>query len=242
VDIFKMALRNVWRNKRRTIVTVAAMSLALLVMILYSGLVTGYLKSAKQNLLDLELGDIQIHALGYRDAPSVFTIIDDPDAVLEKLRAAGLKGAPRLLAAGLAAVKDTSAGAAFIGIDVAADKVVSRIFECVLKGKWLDADDPQGVVLGRRMAKNLNAAIGDELVVLTQGTDGSMANELYRIRGVLKSVSSTVDRSGVFMTEAAFRSLMVLIFPSPRPRPRQWRRRRSSTSRRGGSSIPPSRR
>ena len=103
MNVFKMASRNVWRNKRRTLVTVAAMSLALLVMVLYSGLVKGYLKGSERNLLELELGDIQIHAKAYADDPSIYSKMDDAEAVVKRLRKAGLKASYRLLAAGLAA-------------------------------------------------------------------------------------------------------------------------------------------
>ena len=75
-----MAWRNVWRNRRRTLVTVAAMSLALFVMVLYSGIIAGYLHQMERSILELEIGDVQIHADGYRANRSIFTRIDDPDA------------------------------------------------------------------------------------------------------------------------------------------------------------------
>lgn len=209
MDLFKMAFRNVWRNKRRTFVTVAAMSLALLTMTLYSSLVTGYLIGIERSLLDMELGDIQIHAKGYETEPSIYKKIPAPADVEARLAAKGLKASTRLLAAGLAAVRDSSAGASFIGIDPAKDREVSRIYKNVSRGKWLDASDPRGAVIGGKLARNLDAAIGDELVVLSQGADGSMANELFRVRGVLQAVTDAVDRSGIFMTEEAFRELMV---------------------------------
>jgi len=65
------------------------------------------------------------------------------------------------------------------------------------------------VVIGRRLARTLNVGPGDELVVLSQAADGSMANDLYEVRGVLKGIGDAVDRGGVFMTEAAFRKLFV---------------------------------
>jgi len=191
-------------------VTVAAMSLALLVMVLYSGLVNGSLKGSERNLVELELGDVQIHAKAFADDPSIYSKMDDAREVVERLRRAGLEASFRLLAAGLAAVRDVSAGATFIGINVDSDRKVSRIFENVLKGEWLSNADHKGVVIGRRLAYNLNAKVGDELLVLSQGWDGSIANELFRVRGILKAVTDAVDRSGVFMTERAYRDLMVL--------------------------------
>ena len=67
-----------------------------------------------------------------------------------------------------------------------------------------------GVVVGRRLARSLDLAVGGELIVLSQAADGSIANDLYIVRGILQSVSDAVDRSTVFLNEAAFRELFVL--------------------------------
>jgi putative ABC transport system permease protein len=206
----RMAWRNLWRNRRRTTVTVAAMTLALVAMILYSSLVTGYLKGSKRNLLDLQLGDIQIHAQGYRDKPSLYNRIEDPDRLRDRLHKEGFRSSAYLLAGGLAAAGDASAGATFFGIDVEHIASVSSLHKQVLRGRWLDPSRPDQVVIGRRLARSLEVKPGDELVVLTQGADGSMANELYRVRGVLKSVNDAIDRTGVLLTEKAFRELLVL--------------------------------
>ena len=66
------------------------------------------------------------------------------------------------------------------------------------------------MVVGRRLARSLDVEVGGELIVLSQAADGSIANDLYAVRGVLQSVSDAVDRSTVFLTEAAFRELFVL--------------------------------
>ena len=76
-----MAWRNVWRNTRRSSVTIAAMTLALCVELLYSGLVTGYLQGMEDDVLDLEVGDMQIFAGDYVDKPSMYTTIKNPDAL-----------------------------------------------------------------------------------------------------------------------------------------------------------------
>jgi ABC-type lipoprotein release transport system permease subunit len=75
----------------------------------------------------------------------------------------------------------------------------------VALGNWLDPARPRHVVLGRRLAKTLAVEIGDELVALGQATDGTMANDLFLVGGILQGVSDGTDRAGVFMTEEAFR-------------------------------------
>ncbi len=209
MSIVKIAWRNVWRNQRRTLITVAAMSLALTVMILYSGLVRGYMKEMESKLLNLELGDIQIFAPQYKEMPSIYKKIDEHTALLDKLHGQGFLATARLLGGGLGASNQNSAGVIFLGLEVENDAKVSQIYQHVIKGKWLDPSRPKEVVVGRRLARNLGLKEGDELMVLSQGADGSMANDIFIIRGILKGISQAADRSGVFMTAAAFRELMV---------------------------------
>jgi len=210
MDIFKLAWRNVWRNRRRSLVTIAAMTLALFLMIVFSGLFEGMLRDMEQDIVDLEVGDIQIFAADYRENPSLYSRIDDPESLLEPLAKAGFPASARLLGFGLAAGDESSAGASFRGIDIERDATVSDVYEEVAEGRWLDAEDPRGVVLGRRLARTLNITPGGELLVLSQATDGSMAYDLYRVRGILRSMGEAIDRTGVFMTEESFRELLVV--------------------------------
>ena len=205
-----MAWRNVWRNRRRTLVTIAAMSFGLLTMILYAGLMEGYVRSMERSVLDLEMGDVQIFAGDYRENPSIYTRIEEPEALLRPLEAAGFPASGRLLAYGLAAAGESSAGVSFRGVEVERDARVSLVYRELAQGRWLDPVDPGGVVLGRRLARTLDVELGDELLVLSQGADGSMAYDLYAVRGVLRGIGDATDRTGVFMTAAAFRELMVV--------------------------------
>jgi ABC-type lipoprotein release transport system permease subunit len=209
MDDLKLAWRNVWRNTRRSVVTMAATGLALYVMIAYTGVITGYIKGLEANLLDLEVGDIQVFADSYREKPSLYTTIEDPSKLAADLEAAGYQVSSRLLGSGLGASDENSSGVQLIGIDVAADADVTKISKQTKAGTWLEPDD-EGVVIGWRLAETLSLDVGGELVVLSQGADGSMANDVYPIRGILKGISDGVDRAGVFMTEAEFRELMVL--------------------------------
>jgi ABC-type lipoprotein release transport system permease subunit len=208
MNVFRMAWRNVWRNKRRTLVTVTAMILALWVELIYAGLVPGFIADMERGVVELEIGDVQIHAPGFVDNPSIFTAMPDADALVRDLEAAGLPASARLLGGGLAASGDASAGVALTGIDPAQDARVSLLPQHVAEGTWLDPADPKGVVLGKRLAKTLNAHPGAEVVIVSQAADGSLANDLFTVRGVLGAVAQGTDRGAVLMNAAAFRELM----------------------------------
>ncbi len=205
-----MAWRNLWRNGRRTLVTVGAMTLALWSMVLYTSLMEGMLGSMERTLLDVELGEIQIHAAGYRERPSIWERIEEPDALLQALDETGLRSSARLLGGALVASGDVSTGAMLKGLRPERDALVSDVHLRLDRGEWLDASDPEGVVLGYRLARTLAVDVGGELVALSQATDGSMANDLFRVRGVLQSLSEETDRATVFLLEEEFRSFFAL--------------------------------
>ena len=210
MSVWKMAWRNVWRNKRRSAVTIGAMTFALVVEILYTGLIPGFMESMQSDIVDLELGEMQVFAEDYLERPSLYTTIEDPDALLAKLDEAGYAASARLMGGGLAAAGEFSAGVAFRGVDIERDAKVTLVQEKLHAGTWLDASDPKGVVVGRQLSKTLGVEPGSELIVLSQGADGSMANDLFTVRGVLSSIAAGTDRSVVYMHDTTFRELMVL--------------------------------
>lgn len=210
MSTLKLAWRNTWRNRRRTMVTVAAMTIALVVTILYSAMVDGYLVHMESGALDFEVGAVQIHPQGYRKKPSLHTRIDDVEAVLARLEEAGLPASQRLLAGGLVASREFSAGAVLRGVDVARESRVLALSEQLLAGSWLDDADPKGVVIGRRLARTLDVQPGGEMILVSQAADGSTANELFHVRGVLKGLGDATDRAGVFVPIATFREVFSL--------------------------------
>jgi ABC-type lipoprotein release transport system permease subunit len=210
MKIFSIAFRNVFRNWRRTLVTTLAIGFAGFIMILFASLMQGLLQASERNAVVMDLGDIQIHAKDYREDPDLYKMIDHPDRILTSLRQAGFYAAKRLYGFGLAAAGSTSAGVQVRGLDLSTESTVTQIDQHLLKGAWLEDADPKGVVLGRKLAMTLGVDIGQEVIFIGQATDGSMANDIYRVKGILKSVGEEVDRTGLFMTAKSFRTLFIL--------------------------------
>jgi ABC-type lipoprotein release transport system permease subunit len=205
-----MASRNVIRNWRRTLVTTLAMGFAGFIMILFASLTEGLLYTSERNAVAMNLGDMQIHAEGYRDDPDLYKRIGNASDLVRKLQQAGFHAAQRVYGFGLAAAGSASAGVQLRGIDLTNEATVTQIHKHVMQGNWLADTDPKGVVIGKKLGRTLNVKPGDEVVIIGQASDGSMANDLYTVRGILKSIGEEVDRAGFFMVERAFRELMVL--------------------------------
>jgi ABC-type lipoprotein release transport system permease subunit len=210
MNLFTYACRNIWRTRQRSGVIIGAMAFAGFIMIFYATLMEGLLHTTEKNAIAMETGQFQIHDEGYRNDPDLYKRIADEEAILAAIEAKGFLGSPRLYGFGLAAAGASSAGVRIRGVDVARESKVTDIHRHLLSGVWLTDMDPAGVVIGRRLARILGVKTGSEVIIVSQGADGSMANDLYNVRGILKSVGEGIDRSGFFMVERAFRDLMVL--------------------------------
>ncbi len=210
MKIISMARRNVFRNWRRTLVTTLAMGFAGFIMILFAALMEGLLQTSERNAVSMNLGDIQIHAEGYRDDPDLYKRIENADDLVSQLQKAGFHATSRVYGFGLAAAGSTSSGVQLRGINLTNEATVTQVHKHIMQGNWLVDNDPKGVVIGKKLARTLGVKPGDEIVIIGQAADGSMANDLYTVRGILKSVGEDVDRAGFFMVERSFRELMVL--------------------------------
>ncbi|MBI4666187.1 MAG: ABC transporter permease [Nitrospinae bacterium] len=207
---FVLAARNVTRNRLRALVTVGAMGLAGAVMVFYTSLVEGMVTVMIGNIVDMDTGDVQIHREGYRQDPDFYKTIPDGGALRAKLESRGFYVAERLYGFGLLAAGSRSAGVSIRGVDPAHEFNVTYLHRHLLAGEWIADDDPKGVVIGKKLARALGVWVGSEVVAVGQAADGSMANDIYRVRGVLKSVSEGLDRGGLVMTGNAFREFMAL--------------------------------
>ncbi len=186
------------------------MAFVLGMMIIYLSLMNGFKLSLADNAVSMQMGSIQIHAPEYLETKSIYKIMRNPDGYVRAINDQGFKAVPRLFSSGLAAKNESSAGVLMEGVDASAENWAFEMPRQMMDGKWLDSTDPKGVVIGKRLAKSLSAGVGDEIVIVSQAADGSIANDLFRVRGILKSVSELTDRAGFIMPISTFRDLMVI--------------------------------
>ncbi|MBI5637112.1 MAG: ABC transporter permease [Nitrospinae bacterium] len=185
-----------------------SMAFAGFIMLFFAALGQGLLYTMEQNAIGVSTGDIQIHAPGYRNDPDLYARVPDPAALVDKLALTGLHAAPRLYGFGLAAAGGTSSGIWMRGVDLVNEPKVTVIDRQVMEGDWLSADKPKEVVIGKKLARTLGVKPGGEIVVISQASDGALANDIYFVRGILKSVGDAVDQGGFLMVDAEFRRLM----------------------------------
>jgi ABC-type lipoprotein release transport system permease subunit len=210
VTLLRVSWRNLWRNRRRTAITMAAVSLNTMILITTYALMDGLLNQTVQNATQLETGEAQLHAPGYLSERSLYNTLADPKAILAALGERSIDAVPRAYGYGLVSQSTKSAGALFWGVDPALEEATFELAGHVAEGAFLDDSPHKGLVLGKKLARSLNARVGSEIVVLVQAADGSLGNDLFTVTGILRSVGEGVDRNAAIMHLEDFRQLFVM--------------------------------
>jgi ABC-type lipoprotein release transport system permease subunit len=198
---FKLAWRNIWRNKRRSVLTLAAIVFATTISIAMRGLQIGTYAVNIKYVANLFSGYLQIQKKGFQETNSLtksFRLSDSLKKVLNS-RSEILGYAPRISGGGLISYKSNSYGAVLFGISPEAEIKTSTLMNRIKKGKFFASSHSGEIVLGYKLLENLHAEIGDTVVVLAQGYDGSLGNLKFRIVGSAIFGNPQLDASAVFM-------------------------------------------
>ena len=205
----RLAWRNLWRNRNRTLITLAAVAFSTFVMIVSYALMEGIMVQILDNVTSLSMGEVQVHAPEYSEKQSFYASVKQPEKVLKAARGTGAHAVARSYGFGLAAADTKSAGARFWGVNPSDEKQAFKLYKHVYKGKYLGDKARGGVVLGKKLAFSLNVKVGDEIVALVQCADGSLGNELFTVTGILKTVGEEIDRAAAIIHIDDFDRLFV---------------------------------
>ena len=207
----RLAWRNLWRNKRRTLITLIALAVNTAMLITTFALMDGYIETATRYATDLLSGEAQIHAYEYLEDHSLYKTIGNPDEIIAKAKSHGINASPRLYGFGLLSVGNKSAGVMFEGINPELDKQAFTLHEHIQgDGQFVSNTADRGLVLGKKLAKTLNAEIGSEIVAVVQAADGSLGTDIYFVSGILKTAGEKLDRSTAICHIDDFRELFVM--------------------------------
>jgi len=210
--LFKIAIRNMLRQRRRTILTILTMVGGFVLAAVSIGWSDGTYNNIINMFTRNRLGHIQIHGNGYLDQPSLYNTIDGFEQIgqaIQKLDGVAT-WTPRIFAAGLASVGNNSAATQIIGIDPVREQQATRFNQKMMAGTTLGDSAGHGVILGKGLADVLQAKVGDDLVIVSQAADGSIANDLYRITGIMHSGEAMSDRISLYMHLADAQALFAL--------------------------------
>ncbi|WP_234567624.1 ABC transporter permease [Rhodohalobacter sp. 614A] len=196
-----LAWRNIWRNKRRTIITMLSIIVAVFLASVMRSMQEGQYSDMIENTVGTFTGYIQVHADGYWDDKTLDNSFIAADSIYSKIKEeeSVQNVVPRLESFALAAGQNQSRPAMIMGIDVEAEKYLSNPERRIQSGTYFESNDEQSVILGRELMERLDIQLGDSLVLIGQGFRGQSATGLYRIRGTIAFPNPELNRSLVVL-------------------------------------------
>jgi ABC-type lipoprotein release transport system permease subunit len=198
----RLAWRNVWRNARRTGLTVAATVFAVVLVVFFVAMAAGIHEKMIEDSVRVASGHVTLAGEGYFEGRTLEQYVTLDAGLAGTLDGApGVRGwAPRLVGFALVS-KDTDAqGVAVLGVDPARETSVTTLARRVKQGAFVSEDVPKGIVLGERLARNLGAELGDELLLYSEAYSLETAYDLFTLVGVMKLPEPSLDRSLALLT------------------------------------------
>ncbi|MCG6962066.1 MAG: FtsX-like permease family protein [Acidobacteria bacterium] len=199
--LLRLARRSVLRNRRRTLIILVAISVALWAMIFFAALTRGWENDVVHNAIFTLTGHLQVHAPGYRDDPSVDHSMKPPNATVAQLLAGTEVAAwgTRVRVPAVVMSEHDTAGVTLVGIDPAAERGLSFIADAVHTGRYLDSPDDRGILIGRALADRLGTGVGKRVVVMSQAADHSVADRGFRVVGLFEGDREATEMAYVFV-------------------------------------------
>ncbi|MBN1441394.1 MAG: ABC transporter permease [Planctomycetes bacterium] len=203
----RIAWRNLGRNRKRTALALLAIAVGQFALLATCGLMHGYTDNIRLAVTGPLIGHAQVHAPLWRKERALDLVIDDVDSVLAAVRADAdvWSAAARIYAPALVAPREEAFTSVVVGVDLEVESaeygLLSGLDEKLKGGE---------VFLGYRLARKIGAEPGDEIAVVGQSADGFLANDLYKVRSIIKSPADLVNQSGIVMSAEDARRLLTM--------------------------------
>lgn len=197
----KLAWRNIWRNKRRTLITVSSVMFAVVFALFLESLERGAHDVMIDNMTQFHTGYIQVQDYRFEDEPSLDNTFYYDDSLSD--RVTGMESVeytiPRIETFMLAAGAEVTRGAFVMGIDANQEDRLNNLKDRLTDGRFFKPGDGTAVIT-EGLANRLNLAVGDSLVLLGQGRFGMTASGLYEISGLLRHPTREMNNQLVYLS------------------------------------------
>ena len=198
--LFRLAWRNIWRNKRRSIIVLSSVVVGVAASMTLDAFQNGMISQMLRNQISLNVSHLQVHSKGFKEEKTLNNFIAEPDEVADILKEESevVDFSKRVIAFGLISSADNSSGVYIYGVEPEHEQNVSSVKESIIRGGYLTGAERE-IIIGELLAKKLSVDVGDKVVAMSNTPDGSIGSEAYRIVGVFRSPSSEFDKSYIFI-------------------------------------------
>ena len=202
-QLFKLAYRNLGRNRTRSVLSALAVAVGMSLLLLMASVLEGEMRGALLNTIRLQSGHLQIRPESYEEGKVSLKwedLIAEPDQIVGKVKSLPQVAAatPRLIANGILTLSDESKGVQIIGIEP--DSAANQPFrEGMIVGEFIQADDREGILIGKTLADKLSLKVDDKVNLLANTSNGEVDEQLFTIRGIFTTRTPGYDENTIFM-------------------------------------------
>lgn len=202
--LLKIAWRNVWRHRRRTIIIMLAMGFTMALLLFYDGLIAGFSQAIYGNAIQLLSGNIQVHAQGYSAKVGQKPLLPlmDPQAVMETAARQPKVTAvlARISTAGMATSREGAFSVGIVGLDPEIESPHSAIAKNISAGRFLQRGDGDQIVIGQGLATAMGVEVGDRITLVGRATHEQMRQRTMTVVGIYDVGMSSVEKRTVYMS------------------------------------------
>ena len=183
----KLAIRNIFRNKRRTFIAGFAIGIGLAALIFTDALIIGMEYNMIASATESFMGEGQIHRMGFRESYDVEETIVDPDDIMQRLSQEPMVAhfTSRTLSFAMITSPANVSSVTMVGVDPETERHLSQIDEAIIKGAFFSGDNTRDIIIGSKLAEILEADIGSRVVLtVAQAHTGDLAQEMFRVSGI----------------------------------------------------------
>jgi len=209
----KLAWRNIFRNKRRTIITGVAIGVGLASLVFVDALILGFEKNIIHTATGSFLGEGQIHGDGFRELLTVETTIKDIDGVTRRLDKEAIVDhyTIRMMSFGMVSSPANLTGVSIVGIEPSTEMYLSQIDDALIEGDYFEGADERNLVIGSKLADLLEVGLGDRVVLTTaQAHTADLAQEMFRISGIYRFNVPEMDGAMAFIRLGKAQEMLAL--------------------------------
>ena len=200
--LIKLAWRNLFRNKRRTIIASIAIGIGLAVLIFADALWVGMEQNMVKTATASFLGDGQIHREGFRDTQAVEMTINQLNEVIDALSQEAIveQFTPRTFAFGMITSPANVSAINLVGAQPSTERFLSQIDDAIIEGAYFEGDNNRDIVIGAKLAELLEITLGNRTVVtVAQSESGDLSQEMFRISGIYHFADEAMNSSMAFV-------------------------------------------
>jgi lipoprotein-releasing system permease protein len=205
-----LARRNLWRNYRRTIIMVAAISIGVWAMIFMTALMRGMVNDMVRDGIRSLPGEVQAHHPDFLDDPSVNNLLAPSDAQISRAFATSKidRWASRIRVPAVISSERESRGVTLFGVDPERELSINALGSDVVEGRRLEGVDDSGVVIGRRLAEKLETEVGKRIVLMSQDPNNEIADRGFRVVGLFKAQLASYEETLVFAGKSTVQKML----------------------------------